>query len=134
VGRESSGVPQKRTRVIVAGRIYDPYDVRGLPLPLPSSVANGVLLLESSRSSEASVGPLRRHGRFWTGSSQEECYSAWVELPRIKGAPSDRSLRGPRSAARARKPTAAGACVHRVTRPRPAAPHGSELGAASIGR
>jgi hypothetical protein len=38
--------------VIVAGRIYDAYDVRGLPLPLPSSVANGVLLLESSRATE----------------------------------------------------------------------------------
>jgi hypothetical protein len=45
----TSGVPQKGTRVIVAGRIYD---VRGLPLPLPSSVANGVLLLESSRATE----------------------------------------------------------------------------------
>lgn len=48
----TSGVPQKGTRVIVAGRIYDAYDVRGLPLPLPSSVANGVLLLESSRSTD----------------------------------------------------------------------------------
>jgi hypothetical protein len=48
----TSGVPPKRTRVIVAGRIYDAYDVRGLPLPLPSSVANGVLLLESSRATE----------------------------------------------------------------------------------
>jgi hypothetical protein len=48
----TSGVPPKGTRVIVAGRIYDAYDVRGLPLPLPSSVANGVLLLESSRATE----------------------------------------------------------------------------------
>ena len=48
----TSGVPEKGTRVIVAGRIYDAYDVRGLPLPLPSSVANGVLLLESSRATE----------------------------------------------------------------------------------
>ena len=48
----TSGVPQKGTRVIVAGRIYDAYDVRGLPLPLPSSVANGVLLVESSRSTD----------------------------------------------------------------------------------
>jgi len=48
----TSGVPQKGTRVIVAGRIYDAYDVRGLPLPLPSSVANGVLLLESSRATD----------------------------------------------------------------------------------
>jgi hypothetical protein len=47
-----SGVPRKGTRVIVAGRIYDAYDVRGLPLPLPSSVANGVILLESSRATE----------------------------------------------------------------------------------
>jgi hypothetical protein len=48
----TSGVPQKGTRVTVAGRIYDGYDVRGLPLPLPSSVANGVLLLESSRATD----------------------------------------------------------------------------------
>ena len=48
----TSGVPQKGTRVIVAGRIYDAYDVRGLPLPLPGSFANGVLLLESSRTTE----------------------------------------------------------------------------------
>ena len=48
----TSGVPDKGTRVIVAGRIYDAYDVRGLPLSLPSSVANGVLLLESSRATE----------------------------------------------------------------------------------
>ena len=48
----TSGVPQKGTRVIVAGRIYDAYDVRGLPLPLPSSVANGVLLVESSRATD----------------------------------------------------------------------------------
>jgi hypothetical protein len=48
----TSGVPQKGTRVIVAGRIYDAYDVRGLPLPLPSSVAHGVFLLESSRATE----------------------------------------------------------------------------------
>ena len=48
----TSGVPQKGTRVIVAGRIYDAYDVRGVPLPLPRSVANGVVLLESSRSTE----------------------------------------------------------------------------------
>ena len=48
----TSGVPQKGTRVIVAGRIYDAYDVRGLPLPLPSSVANGVLVLESPRSTD----------------------------------------------------------------------------------
>ena len=48
----TSGVPEKGTRVTVAGRIYDAYDVRGVPLPLPSSVANGVLLLESSRATE----------------------------------------------------------------------------------
>ena len=47
-----SGVPRKGTSVLVTGRIYDAYDVRGLPLPLPSSVANGVLLLESSRETE----------------------------------------------------------------------------------
>jgi hypothetical protein len=47
-----SGVPGKGTYVTVTGRIYDAYDVRGLPLPLPSSVANGVLLLESSRATE----------------------------------------------------------------------------------
>lgn len=47
-----SGVPRKGTCVLVTGRIYDAYDVRGLPLPLPSSIANGVLLLESSRETE----------------------------------------------------------------------------------
>ena len=47
-----SGVPRKGTCVTVTGRISDAYDVRGLPLPLPSSVANGVLLLESSRATE----------------------------------------------------------------------------------
>jgi hypothetical protein len=47
-----SGVPRKGTRVIVAGRILDAYDVRGLPLPLPAGVAGGVVLLESSRAAE----------------------------------------------------------------------------------
>jgi hypothetical protein len=45
-----SGVPAKGTRVLVDGRIYDAYDVRGLPLPLPDVVAHGVVLLETSRA------------------------------------------------------------------------------------
>ena len=47
-----SGVPAKGTWVIVDGRIYDIYDVRGLPLPLPATVASGVVLLETSRAVE----------------------------------------------------------------------------------
>lgn len=45
-----SGVPTNGTRVTVDGRIYDIYDVRGLPLPLPATVASGVVLLETSRT------------------------------------------------------------------------------------
>jgi hypothetical protein len=44
-----SGVPRKGTRVLVDGRIRDMYDVRGLPVRLPDSVASGVVLVESSR-------------------------------------------------------------------------------------
>jgi hypothetical protein len=47
-----SGVPAKGTRVLVSGRIYDAYDVRGLPLPMPDSLASGVVLVESSRATE----------------------------------------------------------------------------------
>ena len=47
-----SGVPTKGTWVIVDGRMYDIYDVRGLPLPLPGTVASGIVLLESSRTVE----------------------------------------------------------------------------------
>ena len=47
-----SGVPTKGTRVLVSGRIYDAYDLRGLPVPMPDSVASGVVLLESSRATE----------------------------------------------------------------------------------
>jgi hypothetical protein len=47
-----SGVPTKGARVRVDGRIYDAYDLRGLPLPLPDAVANGVVLLERSRAIE----------------------------------------------------------------------------------
>ena len=47
-----SGAPTKGARVLVDGRIYDAYDLRGLPLPLPSAVANGVVLLERSRAIE----------------------------------------------------------------------------------
>jgi hypothetical protein len=47
-----AGVPRKGARVIVDGRIFDAYDVRGLPVPLPASVAGGVVLLESSRATE----------------------------------------------------------------------------------
>jgi hypothetical protein len=45
-----SGAPSQGTSVTVDGRIYDVYDVRGLPLPLPATVANGVMLLEASRA------------------------------------------------------------------------------------
>jgi hypothetical protein len=45
-----SGVPSKGMCVIVDGRIYDIYDVRGLPLPLPAAVGSGVMLLETSRA------------------------------------------------------------------------------------
>jgi len=45
-----SGAPSKGTSVTVDGRIYDMYDVRGLPLPLPATVASGVMLLEASRA------------------------------------------------------------------------------------
>jgi hypothetical protein len=47
-----SGVPAKGTRVLVSGRLYDAYDLRGLPLPLPNGLASGVVLVESSRASE----------------------------------------------------------------------------------
>jgi hypothetical protein len=47
-----SGVPTNGTWVMVDGRIYDIYDVRGLPLPLPAPVAGGVVLLETSRTTE----------------------------------------------------------------------------------
>jgi hypothetical protein len=46
-----SGVPAKGTRVLVSGRLYDAYDLRGLPLPLPDGLASGVVLVESSRAS-----------------------------------------------------------------------------------
>jgi hypothetical protein len=45
-----SGAPTKGARVLVDGRIHDTYDLRGLPLPLPDAVANGVVLLERSRA------------------------------------------------------------------------------------
>jgi hypothetical protein len=45
-----SGVPSKGMCVIVDGRIYDIYDLRGLPLPLPAAVGSGVMLLETSRA------------------------------------------------------------------------------------
>jgi hypothetical protein len=47
-----SGAPTKGTWVTVDGRIYDIYDVRGLPLPLPAIVASGVVLVETSRATE----------------------------------------------------------------------------------
>ncbi len=47
-----SGAPTKGPRVLVDGRIYDAYDLRGLPLPLPDAVANGVVMLERSRAIE----------------------------------------------------------------------------------
>ena len=47
-----SGAPTKGARVRVDGEIYDAYDLRGLPLPLPDAVANGVVFLERSRAIE----------------------------------------------------------------------------------
>jgi hypothetical protein len=47
-----SGAPTKGARVLVDGRIHDAYDLRGLPLPLPNAVANGVVLVERSRAIE----------------------------------------------------------------------------------
>ena len=44
-----SGAPSKGVGVTVDGKIYDIYDVRGLPLPLPAAVGSGVMLLETSR-------------------------------------------------------------------------------------
>jgi hypothetical protein len=52
-----SGVPTNGTSVIVDGRIYDIYDVRGLPLPLPATVASGVVLLETRRTIENRLTP-----------------------------------------------------------------------------
>jgi hypothetical protein len=43
-----SGVPAPRTRVEVTGRLYNGYDIRGLNLPVPASVASGTVLVESS--------------------------------------------------------------------------------------
>jgi hypothetical protein len=45
-----SGVPGKGMSVIVDGRIYDIYDLRGVPLPLPAAVTGGVMLIETSRA------------------------------------------------------------------------------------
>jgi hypothetical protein len=43
-----SGVPAPGAQVAVTGRVYNGYDVRGLNLPLPASVASGTVLVESS--------------------------------------------------------------------------------------
>jgi hypothetical protein len=48
--KSTQGVPQPGTVARVTGRIYDAYDVRGMPLPLPDAVRNGVILIESSRT------------------------------------------------------------------------------------
>jgi hypothetical protein len=46
----TKGVPRAGAVARVTGRIYDAYDVRGLPLPLPDELRKGVILLESSRT------------------------------------------------------------------------------------
>jgi hypothetical protein len=48
--KSTQGVPKPGTVARVTGRIYDAYDVRGMPLPLPDAVRNGVILIESSRT------------------------------------------------------------------------------------
>lgn len=48
--KTTQGVPQAGTVTRVTGRIYDAYDLGGLPLPLPEGVRRGVILLESSRT------------------------------------------------------------------------------------
>jgi hypothetical protein len=44
------GVPQAGSATRVTGRIYDAYDLRSAPLPLPNAIRQGVILVESSRS------------------------------------------------------------------------------------
>jgi hypothetical protein len=48
--RTTKGVPKAGTVARVTGRIYDAYDVRGMPVPLPNTLRKGVILLESSRA------------------------------------------------------------------------------------
>jgi hypothetical protein len=47
--KSTKGVPQPGTTARVTGRIYDAYDVSGLPLPLPDAMRRGMILIESSR-------------------------------------------------------------------------------------
>jgi hypothetical protein len=44
------GVPQAGSTARVTGQIYDGYDLRSLPLPLPGALRQGVILVESSRT------------------------------------------------------------------------------------
>jgi hypothetical protein len=46
----AQGVPRPGTTAQVTGRVYDAYDMRGVPLPLPDAVRNGMILIESSRA------------------------------------------------------------------------------------
>jgi len=48
--KTTKGVPQAGTVARVTGQIYDAYDVRGLPLPMPDDLRQGVILLESCRT------------------------------------------------------------------------------------
>jgi hypothetical protein len=45
----TQGVPRPGTTAQVTGRIYDAFDMRGMPLPLPDAVREGMVLIESSR-------------------------------------------------------------------------------------
>jgi hypothetical protein len=48
--QSTRGVPQAGSTARVTGRIYDAYDLRGVPLPLPDALRQGVILVESSRA------------------------------------------------------------------------------------
>jgi hypothetical protein len=45
----TSGVPSKGSRVVVTGRVYDAFDMSGLPVSLPEAVGSGSVILESAR-------------------------------------------------------------------------------------
>jgi len=47
----NSGAPRQGARVDVTGRIQDGFDFSGLGIKLPGPVQNGLVLVESSRSS-----------------------------------------------------------------------------------
>lgn len=51
--KTTRGVPQSGTVARVTGRIYDAYDLAGMPFPVPEGIRRGMILLESSRRSSA---------------------------------------------------------------------------------